>query len=46
VKATFVIPWYGQEIPGGAEAECRRTAENLARRGVPVEVWKIGRAHV
>lgn len=37
-KAAFVIPWYGQEIPGGAEAECRRTAENLAARGNRVEV--------
>ncbi|MBW1711831.1 MAG: glycosyltransferase family 4 protein, partial [Deltaproteobacteria bacterium] len=38
LKAAFVIPWYGQDIPGGAEAECRRTAENLAVRGVEVEV--------
>lgn len=34
----FVIPWYG-EIPGGAERECRRTAEELAARGNRVEVW-------
>ena len=38
LKASFVIPWYGREIPGGAEAECRGVAENLAARGVPVEV--------
>ncbi len=34
----FVIPWYGI-IPGGAERECRRTAEELAGHGLPVEVW-------
>jgi glycosyltransferase involved in cell wall biosynthesis len=34
----FVIPWYG-EIPGGAERECRKTAEGLAARGHVVEVW-------
>lgn len=38
VKLAFVVPWYGRTIPGGAEAECRRTAENLAQRGVEVEV--------
>jgi glycosyltransferase involved in cell wall biosynthesis len=34
----FVIPWYG-DIPGGAERECRKTAEGLAARGHDVEVW-------
>ena len=34
----FVIPWYGIDIPGGAEAETRRTAEHLRRAGMPVEV--------
>ncbi len=34
----FIIPWYG-DIPGGAERECRRTAEELAARGHAVEVW-------
>ena len=38
MRAAFVIPWYGPDIPGGAEAECRRTAENLAQRGTAVEV--------
>jgi glycosyltransferase involved in cell wall biosynthesis len=37
MKIAFVIPWYGN-IPGGAENECKRTVENLARRGVDVEV--------
>lgn len=35
---TFVPPWYGPQITGGAEFQCRRTAEELAARGVPVEV--------
>ena len=34
----FVAPWYGAEIPGGAEAECRATARALRNRGVPVEI--------
>ncbi len=38
MKAAFVIPWYGADIPGGAEAECRRTAEELVKRGAEVEV--------
>lgn len=38
MKLAFVVPWYGKKIPGGAEAECRRTAENLVQRGVNVEV--------
>ena len=38
LRISFVIPWYGTTIPGGAEAECRRTAEQLARAGADVEV--------
>jgi len=37
-RLAFVIPWYGRDIGGGAEAECRATALTLARRGVPVEI--------
>lgn len=37
MKIAFVIPWYG-DIPGGAEAECRLTAENLQKSGVDVEI--------
>jgi glycosyltransferase involved in cell wall biosynthesis len=37
MKIAFVIPWYG-DIPGGAESECKRTAENLKKSGVDVEV--------
>lgn len=38
MKVAFVIPWYGENIPGGAESECRRTAENLSKAGVEVEI--------
>lgn len=34
----FVAPWYGSDIPGGAESECRVTARALAARGVHVEI--------
>ena len=34
----FVVPWYGREISGGAEAECRATARALRDRGVPIEI--------
>jgi len=38
MKIAFVIPWYGENIPGGAEAECRGTAENLQKAGIEVEI--------
>jgi glycosyltransferase involved in cell wall biosynthesis len=38
MKIAFVIPWYGENIPGGAESECRRTAENLFKAGTEVEI--------
>ena len=34
----FVIPWYGESIGGGAEAECRDVVKLLASRGFAVEV--------
>jgi glycosyltransferase involved in cell wall biosynthesis len=34
----FVVPWYGRDIAGGAEAECRATARALRDRGVPIEI--------
>ena len=34
----FVIPWYGPDIPGGAEALTRRTAEQLHQAGLSVEI--------
>lgn len=38
VKIGFVTPWYGVDIPGGAEAATRRTAEQLKQAGLDVEV--------
>jgi glycosyltransferase involved in cell wall biosynthesis len=38
VKLAFVIPWFGLDIPGGAEAESLNTACHLHDAGVPVEV--------
>ena len=38
MKLAFVIPWYGDTIPGGAEAECRSTAKALSRVGYDVEI--------
>lgn len=34
----FVTPWYGKDIPGGAEMELRGLAEHLMKAGVSVEV--------
>ncbi|MBI4666510.1 MAG: glycosyltransferase family 4 protein [Nitrospinae bacterium] len=38
MKVSFVIPFYGANIGGGAENHCRRLAESLTVRGVDVEV--------
>ena len=38
MKLAFVIPWFGPDIPGGAEAECFHTASHLHQAGLPVEV--------
>lgn len=35
---TFVIPWYGAQVPGGAENACRCLAEQLNARGIAAEV--------
>ncbi len=37
-KIGFVLPWYGLEIPGGAEAEARETIRHLHRAGIALEV--------
>lgn len=37
-KIGFVIPWYGPDIPGGAEAALRGLAEHLAESGLETEV--------
>lgn len=37
-KVGFVIPWYGDTIPGGAEADMRGLAKNMVKRGYEVEI--------
>lgn len=37
-KIGFVIPWYGDKIPGGAEADLRGLAKQMVKRGVKVEI--------
>lgn len=37
-KIGFVIPWYGEDIPGGAEMELREVATHLQRAGMGVEI--------
>lgn len=40
VKLTFVLPWYGADVAGGAETEARKTIAALHRlAGLDVEVW-------
>ncbi|MCA9972698.1 MAG: glycosyltransferase family 4 protein [Anaerolineales bacterium] len=38
MKIAFVTPWYGPNIPGGAESEARRTLAHLHAAGYDVEV--------
>ncbi|MDE6020274.1 MAG: glycosyltransferase [Ruminococcus sp.] len=38
MKIAFVIPWYGEEIKGGAEMELREVSVHLAAAGVDVEI--------
>ena len=42
----FVTPWYGPDIPGGAEALARTTAERLQQSGFNVEVWTTTLEHL
>ncbi len=37
-KLGFVTPWYGDKIPGGAEAELRGLAKHLYAAGVDLEI--------
>ena len=37
-KIAFVIPWYGENIPGGAEMELRGIAHHVADAGIEVEI--------
>jgi glycosyltransferase involved in cell wall biosynthesis len=38
VTLAFVVPWFGEEVRGGAELQAWETARELARRGVAVEI--------
>ena len=37
-KIGFVIPWYGDKIPGGAEADLRGLCKQMVKRGVELEI--------
>ena len=37
-RLAFVIPWYGEDISGGAEAELRGLAHHLQNAGVELEI--------
>lgn len=37
-KIAFVIPWYGKNISGGAEHECKGIVEHLHKAGMEVEI--------
>ena len=43
---TLVLPWYGPEVPGGAERDARHLAEHLCAAGHPVEVWTTCAQHL
>ena len=38
LKIGFVTPWYGKNIPGGAEMELRGISQHIAESGVQVEI--------
>src|SRR6478672_6265862 len=38
-RVAIVLPWYGPDTAGGAEAHARQLAGALHTAGVPVEVW-------
>ena len=37
-KIAFVVPWYGDKIPGGAETELRGLIKDLQKNGIKLEV--------
>lgn len=37
-KIAFVIPWYAEKIPGGAEMETREVTKHLKQAGMDVEI--------
>ena len=38
-KIAFVIPWHGQNIPGGAEMALRDVTNHLHAAGVDLEIF-------
>jgi len=38
MKIALVTPWYGENLPGGAETYCRKTAENLQKGLIDIEI--------
>ncbi|MBA3944133.1 MAG: glycosyltransferase family 4 protein [Herpetosiphonaceae bacterium] len=39
MPVTIVLPWYGPDTAGGAEAHARQLVQALQQAGVEVEVW-------
>ena len=37
-KIAFVVPWFGEDITGGAETEARELAHHLADAGMEIEI--------
>ena len=37
-KIGFVVPWYGVNIPGGAEMALRGVTSHLKEKQVPIEI--------
>ncbi len=37
-KIAFVLPWFGEKIPGGAEMEARDLIKHLAQAGIEIEI--------
>jgi glycosyltransferase involved in cell wall biosynthesis len=35
----LILPWYGPDVPGGAETDARHLAEHLCAAGYAAEVW-------
>ncbi len=39
---TFVVPWFGADVRGGAELQAWETVRQMAARGWAVELWTTG----
>ena len=37
-KVAFVIPWFAEKIPGGAEMETREVTKHLRAAGMDIEI--------